>query len=124
MRILLGRDGIVLGQFANVGSGNKRLVTRANHDNHADDGIVLDVVKRRPQFFHGCHVERVQHLGTVDGDVSNGISLFEEYVLEVHKFTLVRIAYLGDQRRYCAIRQPSSYSLNNSAALPDDGSGY
>src|ERR1700722_17443532 len=43
-------------------------------------------MKCRPQFFHGGHVERVEHFGPVDGDVSDRVFLFEKYVFEVHKF--------------------------------------
>src|SRR5579863_10118902 len=88
MRILLARDRIMLGQLANVSSGDKRLFARAGHNDNANRRIILNVMKRRPQLLHGSHVECVQNLGAVDGYVSNRVFLFQKYVFEVHRSSL------------------------------------
>ena len=85
MRVLLGRDGVVLRQFADVGAGDESLFARAGEDGNANRGVVLDVDEGGAQFFHGRHVERVEHLGAVDSDVGDGVFLFEENVFEGHK---------------------------------------
>src|ERR1700674_5154627 len=86
MRVLFARDRIMLSQFADIGACDKSLLAGASHDDHSNGGIVLDVMKRRPQLFHGGHVERVQYLGPVDGDVRNRAFFLEKNVFKVHEF--------------------------------------
>src|SRR5216684_640239 len=92
MRVLLARNRIMLGQFADVRSRDKRLLARPGENRYANRGIVLDIGKRQAQFLHGGHVERIQHLRPVHGDVSNRVFLFVKNVFGVHKFTYVQAA--------------------------------
>src|SRR5450631_366291 len=78
----------MLGQLADVGPRNKRLLAGPGKDDDANRLVILNVMKRRPQLLHGRHVERIEHLRPVDGDVSNRVFLFEKYVFEVHKSSL------------------------------------
>ena len=83
----------MLGQLADVRAGDERLLARSGQDDHAYDGIVLDVMKRSAQLLHGGHVERVENFGTVDGDVGNRVFLFEQNVGEGHKFALISLSF-------------------------------
>ena len=85
----------LLRQFANVGSRDESLFTRASHDDYADAGIILNVMKCRAQFFHSRHVERVQDFGTIDGDVGDSAFFFEKNVFKVHKFRNLRLIHSG-----------------------------
>src|ERR1700683_4135994 len=85
MRILLAGNRIVLRQLGNIRSRNERLLARAGKNDDTNRRVILDVMKRRPQLLHGGHVQRVQNLRPVDGDVGNRVFLFEENVFEVHK---------------------------------------
>ena len=84
MGILLAHHRVMVGQLANVRSRNERLVALPGKYDHADAFIVLDIVERRPQLFHGRQVERVEHFRPVHGDVGNRVFLFDEDVFEVH----------------------------------------
>src|ERR1019366_2427450 len=86
--ILLAGHRVLLRQLANIRARNKSLLARAGQDGHADRGVGLNVGERRPQLFHSGHVERVQHLRTVDGDVGDGVFLFEENVFVVHRIRI------------------------------------
>src|SRR4029077_216275 len=85
MRIFLPGNRVLFRQFTYIGAGNECLLTGTGEDDDTNCGVVLDVMKRSPQFFHGGHVERIEDLRAVDGDVSDGVFLFEKYVFEVHK---------------------------------------
>src|SRR5450756_1096694 len=84
MRVFLAGDGVVFRQFSNVRTRNERLLARTSQDGDADRGVGLNVGERRPQLFHGGHVERIEHLRPVHSDVSDGVSLFEQNVFEGH----------------------------------------
>jgi hypothetical protein len=88
MRVLLAADRIVLRQFADVGPGDEGFLPSPREDHDADGFVVFDVVKRRPQLFHRGHVERIEHLRPVHGDISDGVFLFENDVFEVHVIRL------------------------------------
>src|SRR5882724_2691581 len=85
MRVFLARNGIVLGQFADVRPCDKRLFARAGKNHYADRSVALDVMECRAQFLHGRHVERIEHLRTVDSDVGNCVFLFNQNVFVGHK---------------------------------------
>src|SRR5580658_435293 len=76
LRILFRRNRILHGQFADIGSSNKRLFADASQNDNAEAVVALDVMKRPAQFFDRGTVERVENFGTVDGDVSDRVSLF------------------------------------------------
>src|ERR1035437_6771417 len=86
--ILLAGHRVLLRQLANIRACNKSLLARAGQDGHADRGVGLNVGERRPQLFHSGHVERVQHLGAVDGDVGDGVFLSEKNVVVVHRIRI------------------------------------
>ena len=86
MGILLAPHRVMSGQLANVRPRNECLFACSGKYDHADAFIVLDIVERRPQLFHGRQVERVEHFRPVHCDVGNGVFLFDEDVFEVHKF--------------------------------------
>src|SRR6266699_2820013 len=87
VRVLLARDRVVLRQLANVRSSNKCLLARPGQDDYADIGmgITLNGMKRRPQLFHGRHIQCIEHLRPVHSDISNRVFLFDEDVGEGHK---------------------------------------
>jgi hypothetical protein len=84
MRVGLGFDRIIFLQLIDVGACNKRLLTRAGENCHADFRIVFDLRKHFTQLAHGLHVERVQDLGAVDGDVGDLIFLLDFNVFVGH----------------------------------------
>ena len=83
MRVFFSADRIMLGQFANVRTRDERLLARAREDDDTNRRVILDVMKRRPQLLHGSHVQRIQHLRPVHGDVGNRVFLFQKNVFEV-----------------------------------------
>src|SRR6266446_9000832 len=85
MRVLLARDSIVLGQLADVRPCDKRLFARARKNHYADRRVVLDVMECRAQFLHAGHIERIEHLRAVDGDVSDCVLLLKQNVFVGHK---------------------------------------
>src|SRR5450755_4938360 len=78
----------MLGQLADVGPRNKRLLAGPGKDDDANRLVILNVMKRRPQLLHGRHVERVEHLRPVDGDVSDRVFLFEKYIFAGHEIKI------------------------------------
>ena len=87
MRVGLGRDRRVLRQLADVGAGDEGLLARAGEDDDANVGIVLGRGEGLLDLLHGGHVQRVEHLGPVDGDVGDVVLRFGFNVLEVgHEF--------------------------------------
>src|ERR1700686_2362702 len=75
----------MLSQFSDIGARDKSLITSAGHDHHADAGFFLDVMESGAQVFHRGHVERIEHLWPVDGDVGNRALFLEKNVFKVHK---------------------------------------
>ena len=59
-----------------VGAGDERLLARAGQDDDANFGVILDGRECLLQLLHGRHVQRVQNLGPVDGDVSDVVFRF------------------------------------------------
>ncbi len=76
MRVGFGLDGIVLLELVDVRAGDKSLLATAGEDDHADVAIGRQVGEDFTQLLHGGHVERVEHLGTVNGDVSDLVLFF------------------------------------------------
>ncbi len=72
----------MLRQLANIGTRNERLLTRAGQNDDANCGVVLDRRECVPQVMHGVHVQRIQHLRPVDGDVGNLVLNFKQDVSE------------------------------------------
>src|ERR1700733_597958 len=85
LRILFRRNRILPGQFADIGSSNKRLFADASQNDNADAVVALNVMKRPAQFFDRGTVERVENFGTVDLDVSDRVFLFEKNVFVGHE---------------------------------------
>ncbi len=83
MGVLLGRHRRLLRQLANVGARDECLLARAGQDGNADLGVIFNGREGVFELLHGGHVQRVEHLRPVNGDVGNLVLLFELDVLEV-----------------------------------------
>ena len=77
MRVFLGRNRRVLRQLADVGARDEGLLARAGEDDDAHLGIVLGSGERLLDLLHGGHIQRIEHLGPVDGDVGDLVFLFD-----------------------------------------------
>ena len=71
-------------EFVDVGAGHERLVAGSGHDQHADGDVLLQFEDRPPQFVERLRIERVQHLGTIDGENRDGAIPIDEKVVESH----------------------------------------
>src|SRR5439155_20599415 len=87
-RILSARGRVVLGQLATVRAANERFLTRPGQHDPSHTAIIPNVMKRRTPLFPAGHIQRIEPLWPVDGDVGDGVFLFEEDVGEGHKFKI------------------------------------
>src|SRR5206468_9735291 len=71
MRVLLRLHGIVLLQLANVRARNKRLFSGPGKNHDTNFAIVFELREHAAQFAHGGHVQRIENLWPVDGDVGD-----------------------------------------------------
>src|SRR5262249_33815991 len=88
VRVFFAADCVVFRQLADIGTGDECLFARTGHDCDSHGRIILDVGERSAQLFHRGHIERVENLWTIDGDVRDGVFLFEENVFECHETVL------------------------------------
>jgi hypothetical protein len=66
-------------EFADVGAGDKGLVTGSGQNDAADLGVLTRVLEYRTQLFPGLPIEGVEHLGTVQRHSSDcGLFLVQQ----------------------------------------------
>src|SRR6202047_3842148 len=58
-------------KLSDIGASNERLLSSSGQDDAFDSDILLRRMKRSAEFFNGLPVERVHHLGSIHGDVSD-----------------------------------------------------
>ena len=83
-RTFLGLLRGIGGQFADVGAGDKRLLPGSGEDHRPDAGILLQALETRTQLFDRPGIERVQHLGAIDGDRGDLLATIHQQVFVCH----------------------------------------
>jgi hypothetical protein len=84
MRVGFGLHGIVLLQLVDVRARDKGFLPCPGQDGHAHFCVIFDLCEHIAQLAHGLHVQCVEHLGTINGDVGDGVFLLDLKIFVVH----------------------------------------
>ena len=80
---LLGFERRDMRELADVGAGNERLVAGARQDDAAYCSVVSRILEGRSQILPGWRIQRVEHLGPIDGHIGDGALLLVQDVCEL-----------------------------------------
>src|SRR6266436_1595486 len=81
-RFLFRRERGVVGHFADVRAGRKRLVPRSRENDSTHLGIIAGVFERGSQFGNGFRIQSVQYFGPADGHIGNRALLLVQNVFK------------------------------------------
>src|SRR6266567_7825689 len=79
---LLGFERGDMGELADVGAGDERLVAGSRQNGAAYRSVVARILEGRSQILPGRRIQRVKYVGPIDGDVSNAAFLLVNDVRE------------------------------------------
>jgi hypothetical protein len=82
--VLLPLNGSLHRQLVDVCAGNERFLARTGQDDRAHVRVMLERQHGTAQLVQRLGVERVEHLGTVDGEHRNGAVPIEKQILKAH----------------------------------------
>ena len=81
-RVLAAAGRRLRRQLVDVGPGDERLLTGAGQNHRADAVVALQLEDGAPQLVERLRVQRVEDLGTVDGQDGDAAIALEQEVLE------------------------------------------
>ena len=110
----LGLDGREVSDLADVRSRDERFVSRPGEDDTAHRGIITRALERGSQVLPRSLIQRVEHLGPIEGHIRDAVLLLVQKVLEGRR---------GDSRAHQRVpcpryETPHTKALSPVTALP------
>ena len=119
---LLGFERRDMRELADVGAGDERLVAGARQDDAAYRGVVPRILEGRSQILPGRRIQRVEHLGAIDGHIGDGALLLVQDIRERQCCRWRSGGHdCGRRRERCCCRSHVGISCLEIGGEPADG---